>query len=774
MAKFLPVIGEIFTTVESGAKLVGAAAVLPFSTEKASELLEGAGRAWVDYSEQNVIAAPINMGVRTAVGDEEGTEKVKKELEQSFHGFVDGAPVVGHVKGAVHYATGDWEHGDKCMKQASRTAATIAVAVGTGILTGGAGTVAHLAVTTAASTAAGVGMDIITTGVDSVVHDEFRPTGVVEGVATAYEKGEVDINAIFDSAIGKGGEDTVDLAADCLVKGVDEATGEVREKTEIKRKGFTRSTADVEEYAQLEKAVGEQEPKQSVELARNVEEDERATQITATESSLKTGMDTESYIGVSRTVRQNTRELKKQQQVEYKLKGCPETIRKKQLKQEKAPLKKEGSNTKPVKKRLVYEVKSPKSNSKKRDQRKCQQKNEKFKSARQQKLESSHTSFTTEARPTRRASQHAPNKCKRPVVRRKTVSLGANDTVTEAPKLPANHDPQVCAEHAAYESSPDGNPNNTALVSVHQQGGDADHYTIERWDKTVEGCDTAVEGCDRTVEGCDKTVEGCDKTVEGCDTAVKGCDKTIEGCDKTVEVCDKTVEGWDKTIEGCDKTVEGCDKTVEGCDKTDEGCDKTVEGCGKTAERWDKTVEGCDIEGCGKTVERWDKAVEGCDKTVEGWDKTVEGWDKTVEGCDKTVEGCDKTVEGCDKTVEGCGKKIEGSIEGWDNTVDGWDKTVEGCYKTVEGCDKTVEGCDKTVEGSDNCKTYFDVLGDCKTDKPNETVPLSELGAVPPLTLKQCSHVDRGESGGLCKNGAEVAEFGKQDGVIVAGQENHQ
>jgi hypothetical protein len=58
MAKFLPVIGELFTAVESGAKLVGAAAVLRFSTEKASELLEGAGRAWVDYSEQNLIAAP--------------------------------------------------------------------------------------------------------------------------------------------------------------------------------------------------------------------------------------------------------------------------------------------------------------------------------------------------------------------------------------------------------------------------------------------------------------------------------------------------------------------------------------------------------------------------------------------------------------------------------------------------------------------------------------------------------------------------------------------
>ena len=446
MAKFLPVIGELFTAVESGAKLVGAAAVLPFSTEKASELLEGAGRAWVDYSEQNVIAAPINMGVRTAVGDEEGTDKVKKKLGQSFESFVDGTPVVGHVKGAVHYTLGDREHGDKCMKQASRAAATIVVAVGTGILTGGAGTVATVVATTTASTAAGVGMDLVTTGVDSAVHMErdadgklhipFRPAGVVEGVATAYETG--DINDIFDSAISIGGEVAVGLAAHSLGKAVGKVTKKVMNK--VGRKGKARARAygsgmrsksDVKAYAQLEKVVGEAGAKQSVELAKHIERGKYDKHTTITASSVKDGTDI--HIGVNRRARQNARVVKKE------LRGvhneCTNASRMKQLQKKSTDLKKHGSNMKAVKKKSVFEGQSQKSNSKL-----MKMSNKKFKSAPQQ-----------------------------------------------TPKLPIDRDPQVCAEHAAYKSyclkQPEGNPNSTTLVSVRRQRGKAPQYT------TIERCD---------------------------------------------------------------------------------------------------------------------------------------------------------------------------------------------------------------------------------------------------------------------------------------------
>ena len=490
MAKFLPVIGELITTVESGAKLVGAAAVLPFSTEKAGELLDGAGKAWVDYSEQNLIAAPINMGVRAAIGDEEGSEKVKKELEQSFQGFVDGTPVVGHVKGAVHYASGDKEHGDKCMKQASRTAATIAVAVGTGILTGGAGTVATVAATTAASTAAGVGMDIVTTGVDSVVHDEYRPAGVVEGVTKAYETGY--INAIIDSAIGIGGEEAVDLG---------KVRWEAVEKTGTDCNSDMRSTAGVKAYAQLEEADGEQGAKQSVEVTNNIEGGEFAEQTTTTALSVKTQMDTETCMGVNRTARKKNREFrykKKQQQAQQEWKGCSDPTRKKELKREKPALCKEGTESmKPVKKRSVYKGQSQKFNSKvvekKSDQDKFQQENEKFRSVPQQKPESGHKTSSTKTLPMRRASQHTPNKCKRPVVRRKSVPSGMKNPVPETSKLLVKRTPQVCAQQADCKSNLKGNSNDASSVSVPRQRDDApQNMTVKRCDDCKPSSDLNV------------------------------------------------------------------------------------------------------------------------------------------------------------------------------------------------------------------------------------------------------------------------------------------
>ena len=40
--------------------------------------------------------------------------------------MVDGLPVVGHIKGGIHYACGDSDRGDQAMKSASHTAGVIA------------------------------------------------------------------------------------------------------------------------------------------------------------------------------------------------------------------------------------------------------------------------------------------------------------------------------------------------------------------------------------------------------------------------------------------------------------------------------------------------------------------------------------------------------------------------------------------------------------------------------------------------------------------------
>ncbi len=78
-SKFLPVVGEVVTDVESVTKLVGAGiAALVGNTKDAEKLVKTAGDPWVAYSEKNVIVGPISSGIRFPIGDEQGAERVIK------------------------------------------------------------------------------------------------------------------------------------------------------------------------------------------------------------------------------------------------------------------------------------------------------------------------------------------------------------------------------------------------------------------------------------------------------------------------------------------------------------------------------------------------------------------------------------------------------------------------------------------------------------------------------------------------------------------------
>lgn len=84
--------------------------------------------------------------------------------------FADSVPVVGHIKGGIHYACNDQIKGDKAMKSASRT---------TGVMIGGSlGFIAGGPVgSVVGGVAGGTAVDGITTGVESAVHNEYRPNG---------------------------------------------------------------------------------------------------------------------------------------------------------------------------------------------------------------------------------------------------------------------------------------------------------------------------------------------------------------------------------------------------------------------------------------------------------------------------------------------------------------------------------------------------------------------------------------------------------------------
>lgn len=75
---------------------------------------------------------PVVLGVRGCYhmakpgGYKKGKELGKRGLKNTAaicEGVVNGMPLVGHAKGAYHYARGDTERGDKAMKSSSRSTA---------------------------------------------------------------------------------------------------------------------------------------------------------------------------------------------------------------------------------------------------------------------------------------------------------------------------------------------------------------------------------------------------------------------------------------------------------------------------------------------------------------------------------------------------------------------------------------------------------------------------------------------------------------------------
>ncbi|PAV85736.1 hypothetical protein WR25_14784 isoform B [Diploscapter pachys] len=106
--------------------------------------------------------------------------------------FADGFPVVGHIKGAIHYIARDKDGGDKAMKSASRTTGVMAGGVGGFFVGGPVGAVAG-------GIAGGLAMDEITTVVDSVVHKELRPSGYVAAIENVISN--PNAGDIFDTVL---------------------------------------------------------------------------------------------------------------------------------------------------------------------------------------------------------------------------------------------------------------------------------------------------------------------------------------------------------------------------------------------------------------------------------------------------------------------------------------------------------------------------------------------------------------------------------------------
>jgi len=255
--KAVPVVGEAVTVIESGTKIVAAGFIAPFDGDEAEKLAKGAGDAWVEYSEKNVIVGPINSGIRYVAGDEKGAKRVIKSTGNALESVADSTPVVGHVKGLVHYAMDDDEHGHQCMIGASRTTAVLAAGAVTGGLGGGL----------VAGGLAGVGTGVIYDGghsvIDSAVNDDRRTHGIWN--IDEDFKNAKSANDALSAELSVFGS----LAGDFLAgSGAAETTKQIIKARKIKTQQNTLKRAFKEKAPEVDPNIA---TKETVKAARNLD-----------------------------------------------------------------------------------------------------------------------------------------------------------------------------------------------------------------------------------------------------------------------------------------------------------------------------------------------------------------------------------------------------------------------------------------------------------------------------------------------------------------------
>lgn len=124
----------------------------------------------------------------------------EKEPSSYVDSFINGIPLVGHIKGGMHYATGDIEGGRTAMKAATRTSAVVAGGVvGFSIL----GPVAAVC----GGAISGLASDAVITAYDTECKGTPQPYGSMEAVADTQDRDKLckaGATLVADGLIGYG------------------------------------------------------------------------------------------------------------------------------------------------------------------------------------------------------------------------------------------------------------------------------------------------------------------------------------------------------------------------------------------------------------------------------------------------------------------------------------------------------------------------------------------------------------------------------------------
>lgn len=181
-AQSIPVVGEIVTVVDAGARTIAAGVCeVVGDSEDAGKLIQGAGNSLKHYADVNLIVANTRVVVAKVGGDEKTADYLMDKEKEAWTEVAENTPVVGHVVGLVRYVEGDKAGGDRAMMAATRST----LVAGAAILTGGAAAAPVAALT-------GLAADGLMTAANSVGKHEFAPVGTFAGVAQAAKSGSVN------------------------------------------------------------------------------------------------------------------------------------------------------------------------------------------------------------------------------------------------------------------------------------------------------------------------------------------------------------------------------------------------------------------------------------------------------------------------------------------------------------------------------------------------------------------------------------------------------
>ncbi|XP_021368151.1 uncharacterized protein LOC110459947 isoform X1 [Mizuhopecten yessoensis] len=162
---------------------------------------EGALRTQQNFADTGIIASQVQSLIHAINGDTKAAEETQKKFGKSLESLVDSVPVIGHIKGAVHYGLGDTKRGDQIMKSSSGSLITGVAGIAGTLVGGPAGGAA-------AAVAASQLYDGVVTGIDTAVNGKTkdgspRYYGIWQTVDD-IEKGKAKSGDIFDAYAGIG------------------------------------------------------------------------------------------------------------------------------------------------------------------------------------------------------------------------------------------------------------------------------------------------------------------------------------------------------------------------------------------------------------------------------------------------------------------------------------------------------------------------------------------------------------------------------------------